>query len=98
MTNKDKITLYAELKTRVSQLEDQMKILKPDVLKEIEKKGGELKMPLGKFKISTRPRWKYSDKVVKLSEKLKIRQIEEQEQDIAVNTPSTTMTFTQVKL
>jgi hypothetical protein len=97
MTKKDALQQYAELKIQIAHLEKQAEALKPKVLTVVEKSGGE-DTPLGRFTLSSRKTWKYSEKVTKLVEKVKVAQVEEQEKGIAECTISNSLVFNAAKI
>lgn len=94
----DVLTQYAELKLQEKQIKTQLDELQPAVLALIENEQEAITHPLGKFILVSRTSWKYSPIVTKLSEKLKIKQIEEQEKGIAQASITNSVTFNAVKL
>lgn len=92
------LTQYAELKLQEKQIKAQLDELQPAVLALVEKEQEAITHPLGKFILVSRASWKYSPVVTKLSEKLKIKQIEEQEKGIAQASISNSVTFNAIEL
>lgn len=75
---------YAEIKKQIKLLEDKESFLKKAILSELEKnKVDKVDTSYGKFTIAKRKNWIYSDKVAELKEKVKLTEIEEQENGVA---------------
>lgn len=88
---------YAEIKLNIAALEQEAKQLLPAVQALVEKEGKQ-ETSFGKFSLSTRTLWKYSEKVNKIAEKLKLEKIREEEKGIATPTLTSIVTFTAHKI
>jgi len=83
---------YAEIKISISQLEEKLKELKPQVLEILEKEKN-IKTDLGQFALTTLTRWTYTDKIKTLNEAVKIAKIEEEEKGLATAEISQSIRF-----
>lgn len=75
---------YAEVKFQIKLLEEQKNLLQKDILEDLHKDGvDKFEGEIGKFTICSKKSWKYSKKITKLEDDLKIKKTEEQEKGIA---------------
>lgn len=86
--DKKQLQTYAKLQAQIKELEGKRDSLKVDILVAFEKDGIEKQeTTFGTFTVAHKTTYKYSDKIVSLTEKLKIAKVKEEEKGIA--TPST---------
>jgi hypothetical protein len=89
---------YALLDAKIRELTAQRDALKVEILSSMDKEGVEkLETTYGKFTHAERATWRYSEKVQKLAEKLKLSQVKEQQQGVAVKEVSEYLLFTPTK-
>ena len=95
-------TLYAQLAEVQAQrkaLEEKEAGLKTLILDEMEQDGvSTVTNKYGKFTVSSRLTYTYTEAVTKLAEKLKIAKIKEEEKGVAKAKTTTYLTFTSPKL
>jgi len=95
-------TLYAQLAEVQAQrkaLEEKEAGLKTLILDEMEQDGvSTVTNKYGKFTVSSRLSYTYTEAVTKLAEKLKIAKIKEEEKGVAKAKTTTYLTFTSPKL
>jgi len=84
MTNNELFSRFAIVKQQLKSLEEEEKLLKEALLQEFKNNNQtKAETVFGKFTVSSKKNWEYSDDVKKLSEKIKLAQYEEQEKNIA---------------
>lgn len=89
---------YAEVLLEIKALEAQRETLKEEVLEALRKEpDGRKETGFGKFTLSGKKVWTYSDKIKAMNEKLKIAQEKEQKKGIAKATITEYVTFTSPK-
>jgi hypothetical protein len=97
MEEKDKIELfkkYAGIKNAIKDLEDQKEVLQDALLKEVlVAKDKKVELPFGKFSVTTRKAYKYSEAVENKKEELDLLKIEEQENGLATATESHSLVY-----
>lgn len=75
---------YAELKALIGELELREEILKKQILEDLHERGQtKVEGEYGIFTVVSKKRWKYSSKLIKYEEDLKIKKLEEQERGVA---------------
>lgn len=94
-------TIYAQLATVQAQkavLEAQEKALKLEILTDMEEKGeSTMTNEYGKFTVSHRTSYTYSEKVQELEEKVKVAKVKEVQKGIAKESITTYLTATLTK-
>lgn len=94
----EKTTLYrqyAALMEQMKLLEDEKETLKTEIISQLGKEGTDkVETDWGKFTIAGRKSWKYSDKVLALSERVKLAKIREEEKGIATSTETKYLVYT----
>lgn len=69
---KDKFQKYAEIKTAISKLEEELEKLLPDIIGVMQDQGAEeYEMELGKFIMNKRRTWSYPEEIKHQEESLK---------------------------
>lgn len=102
MTNKKlklKQARYAQVKMQMDALSKEADELKGEITEEMVHQGvAKDETPYGTFSIQSRTTWTYSEKVQKMSDALKVEQINEQEKGIAKPKVSETLYYKASKL
>lgn len=99
MTNNELFSRYAIVKQQLQSLESEEKLLKEALLEEFTKNNqSKVETVYGKFTVSGKKNWVYSNKVKELSDKVKLLQYEEQEKKIATCNETKYILFTPVKI
>lgn len=90
--------LYAKAQAAVLKAEAARDVLREEIIEKMQSAGVEsADTTYGKFTVSRRTSWSYSDAIKKMSEKLKLAQYREQEKGIAEKKITTYLTFTSPK-
>lgn len=85
---------YADIRSKISALEEEEALLKAGILSEMQKSQADnVTTDFGKFIIGVRKTYKYTDKVNKIAERLKLEQIKEQEKGLAQIKETTYLTY-----
>lgn len=91
---------YALLKSKITELENQEKKLRSEILEDMVEKDIKepIKIAMGSFKKSMRKTWTYTPKVAELEEEFKAQKAKEEENGDATFVEKPSFTFTPVKL
>lgn len=86
---------YAELKVQEKELKKKIEALQPKIIEHVTAKGEKsLKTDFGKFNVTERSTWKYTEAVDKQKAKLVKLQEKEQATGVAEKTVKQSLTFT----
>ena len=95
---KQTLKKYAELQARIKGMELMRDQLKEEIIEELHKdKLEKVESEYGKFTISARRSYTYTESVKKLEEKVKLAKIKEEEKGLATPKVTEYLTFTPVK-
>lgn len=95
--NRETLKQYADLKSQVSKLEDQMEALKPEVMDIIESVNPDdktVETDFGSFTVVQKRKYEYSDEIVALEKDVKERKKAEEATGDAVYTIAPYLKFT----
>jgi nucleoid DNA-binding protein len=96
--NKDLFVKYAEIKTKIKELEEEAKMIAPTIMEMIDStEEGRIESDFGKFSVMSRKSYKYSEPTVALANELKRRQEEEVATGEAKFTESRSVRFDSIK-
>lgn len=96
--HKQLLRKYRDVKRKKKALEEQESELKDQILKEMEKEGAKkIENEYGTFTVATSAKWKYSEAVEKLKEKMKLEQVKEQQKGVAEKEEVPYLVFTSPK-
>lgn len=93
-----KLKMYAKLKLQEKSIKAQYEVLQAEIIEHVqENPDKKLETKFGKFKVTERATWKYSEDVDKQKAKMVKLQEKEQATGVATKTVKASLTFTQPK-
>lgn len=91
-------TKYVELEKQLAIIEDEKKVLREQILADLNKRGVEKdETEVGTFTVCRKTTWTYTEAVKKLKDKVKLAEIEEQEKNKAKASVTEYIKFTEKK-
>ncbi len=89
---------YVELNAKFAELEKQKEVLREAILLDLEKnKIEKIETDFGSFTVCKKTSWKYTEKISKIEDRLKIARIQEQNKGIATSTTSNYLLYKENK-
>jgi hypothetical protein len=96
--NKENFKRYAELKTQAKQIEEEMKLLQPAIIADMEAESSDkVQTPVGNFTFVSRKTWKYTSAVKEAADVVEKLKLEEQQSGRATFDEQRTLMFTALK-
>lgn len=87
--------MYASVRSKMADLEEQEKLIKGEILEALEKEKKKTEeSPYGRFTISVKKNYIYSGRIKKLEEELKVEKYHEQEQNLCSVRETKYLSFT----
>lgn len=91
-------TKYVELEKKLAIIEEEKKVLREQILADLNKRGVEKdETDVGTFTVCRKTTWTYTDVVKKLKDKVKLAEIDEQEKNKAKASVTEYIKFTEKK-
>lgn len=88
----DNIKRYGEIKIKIKQLKEEANEIKEEILEELDV-DTEINTPIGKFTVTERPNWEYSDETEKLNKQVNEMRKQERAEGIATRNPVKSLRF-----
>ncbi len=96
--NKELFKKYAEIKAEIKRLEEEAKMIAPTIMEMVDSTDEKrIESDFGKFSVTTKKTWKYSEIVNDMAAKLKIQQDNEVATGKATFTESRSVRFDSIK-